>query len=129
MTAIYKSNDLNEILDFLKKEKLINSEMKCSKCKCAMDWKKRLGGDKYSWRCPQCKTFKSIRTGSFFELNRLPFDKVLKAMFHFTSEIKIVQTAQLLDIARSTITSFYQRLRFFYNYFIFYLINCCNFLT
>lgn len=111
MDNIYASNNIEEILEFLKKNDLLNKNMQCDKCKVGMIWKKRLGVDKYTWRCPRCHTFKSIRSGSFFELNRIPFDKILKLFFHFASNFCQSESAKILNMARSTIVHFYQRLR------------------
>ena len=34
--------------------------------------------DGYAWRCQECRTFKSIRSGSFFENIRFNFGKIMK---------------------------------------------------
>jgi hypothetical protein len=68
--------------------------------------------DGYAWRCPICRTFKSIHSGSFFENIRFHFMKILKIIYNFTCEISQTQTAKEFCIARASVVDFYQRLRY-----------------
>ena len=59
---IHKSNDLKRIISFLMNKVLINTETKCTRCKRQMHLKERLTDDHFTWRCPKCSTFKSLRS-------------------------------------------------------------------
>ena len=99
---IYQTENISQIITYLQEKGLLNSEFRCHKCNCHMQLKDREAGDKKTWRCPKysCQTFKSIRSGSWFEMNRISFSKILKLIFNFVSNNTASRTATLLGISR-----------------------------
>ena len=99
---------------------LLNKSAKCLKCSSDMTLKKRPCVDGFAWRCPNmsCRTYRSVRHGSFFETNRIPIEKIVKLLYHFCTEVQVCQSEKLLDLARTTICDFEQRLRFVCHKFI-----------
>lgn len=114
-TDLYTTNDVEAIIKFLQSNSIIYSNMNCNKTtlcnNASMIFTKRCGGDGWSWRCPVCRTFKSIRFGSFFDSMRLPVDKLIKIMIHFANDISIADTVKMLNIARSSVGLIYQIFR------------------
>ena len=117
---IYEENSLATIIKFLVAKGLLNKKASCIKCNVDMVLTKRTGIDGYAWRCPnlRCRTFKTIRYGSFFETNRIALDKMMKLLHHFSIDMQVHQSEKLLKLARSTIVSFNQRLRYICSRFL-----------
>ena len=111
---IYEDNNKANIIKFFVANGLLNNSAKCFKCGTSMTLKKRSCVDCFAWRCSNmdCRTYRSVRYGSFFETNRIPLDKIVKLLFHFTTDVQVCQSEKLLGLARSTISDFQQRLRY-----------------
>ena len=58
--------------------------------------------DGYTWRCPQCKTMKSIRHGSFFSKSKLPLFKWLLLMQLWSRQHPVCDAADNADISEKT---------------------------
>jgi hypothetical protein len=104
--------DNNEaIIKCLVDNKLMNNKMKCKNCHIQMAFVVRQCLDGYAWRCPSCRTYKSIRAGSFFENIRFNLRNVIKLIYHFSIETSQTQTAKELNISRSSVVDFFHKLR------------------
>jgi hypothetical protein len=80
------------------------------RCAVAMNERPRAaaGTDGVCWYCPQCKTTKSIRAGSFFSKSKLPLQKWLIAIVWWTREYPVCQMAFEAQIAENTAIDIYQ---------------------
>ncbi|KAI8488373.1 uncharacterized protein LOC144917435 [Branchiostoma floridae x Branchiostoma belcheri] len=60
---------IGELIDWMQGLDLLPSSMQCERCPDEdMELKERRDiGDKFTWRCPVCRTTRSIRAGSLFE--------------------------------------------------------------
>ncbi|CAH1277205.1 Hypp9504 [Branchiostoma lanceolatum] len=60
---------LSELIDWLQELDLLSSSMVCRRCPDMVDMELHRRADvtdKHAWRCPRCKTSRSLRTGSVF---------------------------------------------------------------
>ena len=70
------------IKTYLRYHQLLATQKNCSRCGISMREGSREDiSDKTSWWCPQCKTRKSIRDGSFFAKSRLTLQKWLLILY------------------------------------------------
>ncbi|KAI8516484.1 hypothetical protein Bbelb_050650 [Branchiostoma belcheri] len=62
------STPLQDLIYWLQEIGLLATSMTCVRCpNVDMEWQERRDvGDRHSWRCPNCRTSKSIREGSVF---------------------------------------------------------------
>ena len=113
MDSIIHSNDLDEIIKFLKEKNIISIEPPfCLKCEKPLKWKKRGGtGDLYTWKCSSCDSSISMRRNSFLEEFKIPIKKTVKLIHAFAFEHKIEDTCLNLDLSKPTVIKFFRRLR------------------
>ena len=113
MQSIIHSTNLEEIIEFLKNEKIISKEAPfCIKCKINLQWRKRCGSsDIYTWKCTKCDTTCSIRRNSFLQEFKIPLMKVVKLIHAFAFEHKIEDVCVEIDLSKPTVIKFYRRLR------------------
>ena len=67
--------------------------------------------DHYSFYCPQCKSRKSIREGSFFAKSRLTLQKWLLIIHLWAREYPVLDTAEEAEISDRVAIDIYQWLR------------------
>ena len=67
--------------------------------------------DQYSWWCRQCKSRKSIRTGSFFERSKLTLQKWLLMVREWAKETPVTDAADEAEIDIRSAVDIYQWLR------------------
>ena len=87
--------EVDEIFTFEQENKLIDDVP--SLCECGNRFKLKTrndSGDKYTWRCSVCMKTKSIRHGSFLDGFKYPIKKVLKLIYAWCMEHKIVANQQ-----------------------------------
>lgn len=91
---------------------LLIPERDCPKCKRKLQLKKRTNySDGASWRCMNCKSFYTVRTGSFFEKLRLPILDLLEVIEYWAKERKLVDMEESLKISKPTLIKVCQTLR------------------
>jgi len=120
---IQQSNSMKRIIQFLMDKTIINKELSCTRCAKQMQLKERLTGDHFTWRCPKCSTFKSLRAGSIFSETRLSLIAIVRLMYHFSAGSTVSEAARFACKPRSTVTDFYQKLRFEINLIIYWISN------
>ena len=79
-----------------------------------MDFKPRSiegSSDGFTWRCPDCKTMKSIRHNSFFTKSRLTLQKWLLMMQMWSRERPVGDAAGEAEISERTAIDIYQWFR------------------
>ena len=67
--------------------------------------------DKVSWRCQQCKGWKTIREGSFFHKSHLPLQKWFVLMYWWAREYPVSDAAMEAEVDRGTAVDVYRWLR------------------
>jgi hypothetical protein len=69
--------------------------------------------DGFGWRCtnqrcPKRHTYRTIRTGSFFEKSRVPLGKWLYINYLWSHQNKVSTTVKLVEIGEKTVIQIYQ---------------------
>ena len=67
--------------------------------------------DQYSWWCPQCKTRKSIRDGSFFHKSRITLQQWMLLIYLWSREYPVGDVAEEVDVSNRMAIDVYQWLR------------------
>ena len=67
--------------------------------------------DRVSWKCPKCKTRKSIRDGSFFAKSRLTLQKWLIMLYMWARDYPIKDVAEEVEADASTVVDAFQWFR------------------
>ena len=99
-----------DLISWLQGKGLLPTSRTCSSCSGIVT---RLGkrgdvSDGCVWRCPQCKTTKSVREGSFFTKSRMPLKKWLLLLYCWirqypakdASEEAMVESSNVCDVYR-----------------------------
>ena len=102
-----------ECLMYYARQRLLASQAHCRLCGTTMDLKKRPSvKDQFSWRCTNssCRTWLTLRHGSFFEKSNLDLQKWLHIIFLWSADASQKQIIETTGISQKTI------------------IDCCSFL-
>ena len=67
--------------------------------------------DKFSWWCPQCKTRKTIREGSFFHKSHTTLQQWLLLIYLWARQYPVSDVAEEAGVDRSTAIDIFQWLR------------------
>lgn len=67
--------------------------------------------DGFSWKCPQCKTRKSIRQGSFFSKSKVTLQKWLLLLHYWVRQYPVTDAAEEAEVHHETAINIYQWLR------------------
>ena len=85
---------------------------KCYRCGVQMRVRQRRDvTDKCSWYCPQCKTQKSVRDGSFFAKSRITLKQWLQLLYVWSREYPIKDAKEEASVSHKTAVDVYQWLR------------------
>lgn len=102
------------LINFLQNKHLIARNMDCQQCGIAMNLQTRdetVCSDCYSWRCPTCYTFRSVRHRSFFSKSRLSLQKWLLLMHLWSRDCPVTDAAQEVEITEKSAIQLYQYFR------------------
>ena len=100
-------------INFLKSKGLLASSMDCVTCGVPMYWVKHTVSackDGWSWR-PECATYKSIRTGSFFSKSKLTLQKWIHLIYLRSISMPVLTACNEAEVANKTAVDGYQWLR------------------
>ena len=100
-----------DLINFLQNKHLIARNMDCQQCGIAMNLQRRdetVCSDCYSWRCPTCYTFRSVRHKSFFSKSRLSLQKWLLLMHLWSRDCPVTDAAQEVEITEKSAIQIYQ---------------------
>ena len=103
-----------DLIDFLHYKHLLARNMDCQQCGIAMNLQRRdetICSDCYSWRCPTCYTFRSVRHKSFFSKSRLSLQKWLLLMHLWSRDCPVTDAAQEVEITEKSAIQLYQYFR------------------
>ena len=67
--------------------------------------------DKFCWWCGQCKTRKSIREGSFFQISRLTLKQWLLMLHLWAKNDPVTSVADNIEVSRPSAIDAFQWLR------------------
>ena len=108
------ANGISAAIDFLKSKSLLASSMNCTTCGLPMNWVRcttTACKDGWSWRCPNCSTYKSIRTGSFLSRSKLTLQKWIHLIHLWCIDMPVTTACKEADITSKTAIDGYQWLR------------------
>ena len=91
------------LIDYLRQHHLLAGSSTCSRCAVPMTQRPRNDvSDKFSWWCPQCKTRKTIRDGSFFSKSRMSLQKWMILMHCWARNYPLSDAAEESQIDAGT---------------------------
>lgn len=102
-----------ECLQYYAQQGLLASQAHCKLCGTYMELKRRPSvKDQFSWRCPNssCRTWLTIRHGSFFEKSKLDLQKWLHILYMWSIDSSQKQIVETVGVSQKSI------------------IDCCSFL-
>ncbi len=100
-----------EIVTYLQGKHLLASAKTC-RCGATMNLGEKSDiSDGLIFRCPACKTTKSIRDGSFFNMSRLTLMEWLILLYWWVSEYPVSDAAMEAKVGRDTAIDVYQWFR------------------
>ena len=102
------------IFNFCVSQKLLASSQQCSRCGCNMELTETTRvKDGYMWRCTnkRCRTWLSIRSGSFFEGSNIMSSCWLHLMFLWAIQISGSRIARLTSLSKPTVVRALRELR------------------
>jgi hypothetical protein len=116
---ILHSNNQESIIKFVKEKELFKTKPPvCANRNCkGYDVKqmslspRKSHKDQYNWRCMSCLTYKSIKTGSFFEDFKITIAQVLLLIYNWCKQTPHETGAEEVVCNRSVVGTCYKRLR------------------
>ena len=111
----------DKVLEWFQSKGLIPSSKICERCPSSPQMvltEKPDVADGYKWRCPLCKTFKSIRGGrsqsgqqSFFHNSKISLQIWLMLMWMWSKQWPVTKAAEECEVNESNAIDFYQFFR------------------
>ena len=102
----------DDLIAWLRSKRLLARSQDCASCNRPMrQGTRRDVTDGLVWRCPGCKTTKSIREGSFFTKSRLTLQKWLLLLHFWMREYPVTDTASDVQVDKNTAVDVYRWLR------------------
>ena len=98
-----------DLIGWFRAKRLLARTQDCSSCGVSMrPGQRRDETDGLVWRCPQCKTTKSIREGSFFTKSRLSLQKWLILLLYWVREFPVKDVGQDAKVHKNTACDVYR---------------------
>ena len=102
----------DDLIAWFRAKRLLARSQDCSNCNVPMRQGTRKDvTDGLVWRCPQCKTTKSIREGSFFTKSRLTLQKWLLLIHFWVKHYPVTDVAVDVEIDKNVGCAVYKWLR------------------
>ena len=102
----------DDLIAWFRAKRLLARSQDCSNCNVPMRQGMRKDvTDGLVWRCPQCKTTKSIREGSFFTKSRLTLQKWLLLIHFWVKQYPVTDVAVDVEIDKNVGCAVYKWLR------------------
>ena len=103
---------IDGIISFLQGKGLLAQQKTCHRCLVPMNIARKASlTDGRAFRCPQCHTYTSLRSGSFFAKSRLPLQKWLLLTYLWVREYPIRDAQEEAEVAHDTAVCIYRWLR------------------
>ena len=102
------------VFNFLVNHRLLASRRQCSRCNSDMELTETgRVNDGYMWRCTnnRCRTWLSIRSGSFFEGSNIPLSTWLHLMFLWAMKMSGSNISRLTGLSKPTVIRALRELR------------------
>ena len=103
-----------DLVNYLQNKHLLAGNMQCQRCAVPMNLQSRdesVCSDGFSWRCPACYTYKSIRHDSFFSKSRLSLQKWLLLMHLWSRDCPVTDAADEVEVTEKSAIQIYQYFR------------------
>ena len=105
------SNDVLKKIRYFQQKNLL-----ASSCTCICGTPMNLGGkddisDKHIFRCPSCKTTKSLRAGSFFSKSKMTLSEWLILIYWWVKEYPALMAAEEAGVSKTSAINCFQWLR------------------
>ena len=102
----------DDLIAWFRAKRLLARSQDCSNCNVPMRQGTRKDvTDGLVWRCPQCKTTKSVREGSFFTKSRLTLQKWLLLIHFWVKQYPVTDVAVDVEIDKNVGCAVYKWLR------------------
>ena len=102
----------DDLIAWFRAKRLLARSQDCSSCHIPMrQGTRRNVTDGQVWRCPQCKTTKSIRERSFFSKSRLPLQKWLLVLHFWVKQYPVKDAAKDVEIDKNIACDLYRWFR------------------
>ena len=102
------------VFNFLVARKLLASSCQCSRCSSEMELTETTRvHDGYMWRCPntRCRTWRSIRSGSFFEGSNIRLSTWLHVMYLWATQLTASKIVTLTGLSKPSVVRALSELR------------------
>ena len=108
----YISEDTATTVQYLQSKHLLSSARDCSQCSIRMNLGRKTDiSDGCIFRCPSCKTTKSLHDGSFFSKSKMTLQQWLLLLYWWVREYPVTDAAEEAKVGRNTAINVYQWLR------------------
>ena len=104
----------HSVFNFLVNHRLLASQRQCSRCSSDMELTETTRvNDGYMWRCvnSRCRTWLSLRSGSFFEGSNIPLSTWLHVMFLWAMKMSGSHISRLTGLSKPTVIRALSELR------------------
>ncbi|XP_074658658.1 uncharacterized protein LOC141911570 [Tubulanus polymorphus] len=100
--------DSEKLFRWCQKNKLLGACRECVSCGNAMyEVKDKSRIDGYIWRCPSCKSKKSVRADSWFSSSKLSIRTILKVTYWWSRKISLTNVAHECGLSLPTIVDWF----------------------
>lgn len=96
-------------IEWMRAQGYINTEKSCSLCDRLMKVVRKKGGEYF--RCPKCRTERSIFYGSIFKFKQVKVNQLLDLLYFWSSNALQVEAAKEARVARKTVNAWYMKCR------------------
>ena len=109
--------DKLKFYDWMKSKGLLATRKECLKCgngtQMLFQERTEQGGTKdgYTWRCPVCHSYKTIRDNSFFKGSNVPLNKWIFLMYLWSMNVGVCTAALQAEVTEKTAMDYYQFFR------------------
>lgn len=113
------SREPTAVINYMKNHALLATACNCTSCTQPMEFVSRPSSttsDGFGWRCTNQRcakrhTYRTIRTGSFFEKSRVTLDKWLYVIYLWSQQTKVTTVVKQTQVGEKTVIQMYQYLR------------------
>jgi transposase-like protein len=104
--------DTETVVNYLREKGALQSRRTCENCGRAMTVQKLTRAiDGLCFRCPKCKSQRSIRSSSFIETLKLPLPTIAAMIYFLNLETLAKHIAEILDLDEHTVLDFAAMMR------------------
>lgn len=103
-------DDVPQTIQTLSQLGLLKSTVYCCNRLCSLQ-NNNIKAEGVAWRCRRCRTYKTIRHGSFFEDSHLSLKQILLIIFCWSCKFQVQQTADVVGVPNLSILRWYKRIR------------------